>query len=164
MRTRIFLALLSMTLVLCSKVSLEGQVRNKDTIDQMDSKVYSLQNPSLKASPIQVNQTNDSTPGEIIDGIKNAKSWGDLLGWETAIYSFLLTLGGYLTHIIPGLNNINSNTYRVLTFAILAIVGVSMVGLADVWEGIIAYLFSTGLYNIVLKWFIKTPTPIPKEA
>lgn len=98
-------------------------------------------------------------PSDIIEDVKNAKSWTDLLGLEAVIYTFIITLGGWISSFIPGLRSIDSGVYRVLVWAILVIAGSLVIGVGDVWIGAISYFFSTSLYEIVLKWIIKTPKP-----
>lgn len=100
-------------------------------------------------------------PGDIVDGIKGAESWTDLLKQETIIYTFLITLGGWFSAFIPGLNKIDSGVYRVLVWAILVIAGGVTLGFGDVWIGAISYFFSTSLYEVVIKWFAKSPKPTP---
>jgi hypothetical protein len=98
-------------------------------------------------------------PGDIIEDVKNAKSWADLIGIEAAIYTFIITVFGWFSAYFPGLNKINSGTLRVLVWAILVIAGSLVIGIGDVWVGAISYLFSTSLYEVVLKWFIRSPKP-----
>jgi hypothetical protein len=98
-------------------------------------------------------------PGDIIDDIKKVTSWTDLLGLEAVIYTFIITVGGWLSAFIPGLRSIESGTYRVLVWAILVIAGGLVIGWGHVWVGAISYFFSTSLYEIVLKWIVKTPKP-----
>lgn len=98
-------------------------------------------------------------PGDIINEVKDATSWTDLLGVESVIYTFLITVGGWLSSFIPGLRTIESGTYRVLVWAILVIAGGLVIGWGNVWVGAISYFFSTSLYEVVLKFFIKSPKP-----
>jgi hypothetical protein len=98
-------------------------------------------------------------PGDIIDDVKKVTSWTDLLGLEAVIYTFIITVGGWISSFIPGLRSIDSGVYRVLVWAILVIAGSLVIGVGDVWIGAISYFFSTSLYEIVLKWIIKTPKP-----
>jgi hypothetical protein len=112
--------------------------------------------------PAPTQSTKNPDPEQIIKDVKNAKSWQDLLNLENAIYAFLLMIAGYLSYFIPGLRNIPSTTFRVLTFSVLIIAGVTVVGLADVWQGIISYLLSTGMYSIIFKWIF--PNFKPPEA
>ena len=98
-------------------------------------------------------------PTDIIDDVKNVTSWTDLLGIEAVIYTFIITVGGWLSSFIPGLRSIDSGTYRVLVFAILVIAGSLVIGVGNVWVGAISYFFSTSLYEVVLKWIIKSPKP-----
>lgn len=100
-----------------------------------------------------------ANPGDIVDAVKDAQSWEDLLSLETAIYTTIFTLGGYLSAFIPGLKAINSGTWRVLVFAILVIAGSLVLGIGNIWLGAISYFFSTSLYEVVLKWFVKSPKP-----
>lgn len=98
-------------------------------------------------------------PADIIDDVKNVTSWTDLLGLEAVIYTFIITVGGWLSSWIPGLRSIESGVYRVLVFAILVIAGSLVIGVGNVWVGAISYFFSTSLYEVVLKWIVKTPKP-----
>jgi len=98
-------------------------------------------------------------PADIIDDVKEVTSWTDLLGLEAVIYTFIITVGGWLSSWIPGLRSIESGVYRVLVFAILVIAGSLVIGVGNVWVGAISYFFSTSLYEVVLKWFIKSPKP-----
>ena len=98
-------------------------------------------------------------PGDIIDDVKKVTSWTDLLGLEAVIYTFIITVGGWISSFIPGLRSIDSGVYRVLVWAILVIAGSLVIGVGDVWIGAISYFFSTSLYEVVLKWIIKTPKP-----
>ena len=98
-------------------------------------------------------------PGDIINDVKDATSWTDLLGVESVIYTFLITVGGWMSSFIPGLRTIESGTYRVLVWAIMVIAGGLVIGWGNVWVGAISYFFSTSLYEVVLKFFIKSPKP-----
>jgi len=102
-----------------------------------------------------------TNPTDIIEGVKGAESWTDLLGFEAVIYTFLITVGGWLSSFIPGLRSIDSGVYRVLVWAILVIAGGAVIGFGNVWIGAISYFFSTSLYEIVIKWIL--PSPKPKE-
>jgi len=96
-------------------------------------------------------------PVEIIDGVKGATTWADLLGYEAAIYTFLIIVGGWFSAKIPWLNNVENGTFRVLTWAILVISGGAVIGFGNVWAGAIAYFFSTSLYEVILKWIVPSP-------
>ena len=118
-----------------------------------------VQNLSIKKNTgSEVTSTN---PVEIIEDIKHVKSWADLVGMQEAILTFLITLGGYLAYFIPGIKNISNTTYRVLVLAVLIVAGAVVLGFANIWQGVLSYLISTGLYVVVLKWFVKTPKPTP---
>jgi len=103
-------------------------------------------------------------PGDIINDVKKVTSWTDLLGLESVIYAFIITVGGWLSAFIPGLNKIDSGTYRVLVWAILVIAGSLVIGVGNVWVGAISYFFSTSLYEIVLRWILKTPKPSERRT
>lgn len=98
-------------------------------------------------------------PGKIVDDIKNATDWSQLLNLETAVYTFLITVGGYLSAFIPVLRSIDSGVYRILVWAILVIAGSLVIGVGNVWLGAISYFFSTSLYEVVLKLFKPSPKP-----
>jgi hypothetical protein len=104
-------------------------------------------------------QDSFPNPVDIIDDVKKVTSWTDLLGIEAVIYTFLITVGGYLSRFIPVLNKIDSGTYRVFVFAILVIAGSLVIGIGNVWIGAISYFFSTSLYEVVLKWIAPSPKP-----
>jgi hypothetical protein len=110
-----------------------------------------------KTQPIVT--VTQSNPVEIIEDIKNAKDWSDLVNLQTGIYTLLITIGGYLSYLIPGIKEIDNATYRVLTFAVLVIAGGAVLGLGDIWQGAISYLLSTSLYEVILKMIIKSPKP-----
>ena len=98
-------------------------------------------------------------PGTIIDGVKGAESWTELLGYQAVIYTLLFNVGGWLSAFIPGLKRIEDGTYRVLVWAILVIAGGLVIGWGNIWIGAISYFFSTSLYDVILKWIIKSPKP-----
>ena len=102
------------------------------------------------------------SPDNLIDAVKGVQDWSELLSLETAIYTAVFTVGGYLSAFIPGLKNIDSGTWRVLVFAILVIAGSAVLGIGNIWLGAISYFFSTSLYEVVLKWFVKSPKPVEK--
>lgn len=104
-------------------------------------------------------QAQITDPAVIVDGIKQSTSWTDIIGYEAVIYSFLITVGGYISAFIPGLRSIDSGTYRVLVWAILVISGGLVLGFGNVWIGAISYFFSTSLYEVVLKWMKRSPRP-----
>lgn len=115
----------------------------------------------LAVSPTDPTTVTD--PGAIVDGIKEATSWDQLISWQTAVYTFLFTIGGYISAFVPGLRNIDSGVYRVLVWAILVIAGGLVIGWGNIWGGAVAYFFSTSLYEIVLKWFAPSPRPPEKD-
>ncbi len=123
--------------------------------DTADSESTTL---SLKADA-NATTVSPADPIQVIEDIKNATSWQDLLGTETAIYTIIMILGGYLSYWIPGINKIPNTTYRVLTWAILVIAGASVLGFGNVWQGALSYLISTNLYQVILKFIVKTPKP-----
>lgn len=98
-------------------------------------------------------------PVEVIEGIKASESWGDILSWETAIYTLLIILGGYVSAFIPGFRTIEDGTWRVLTFSVMVVGGGLVLGFGNIWMGAFSYFFSTSLYEVVLKWFKKSPKP-----
>jgi magnesium-transporting ATPase (P-type) len=102
---------------------------------------------------------NPPTPMEVIEQVKGVTSWEQLLTLETAIMSVLIIVGGFFTWLVPGLKNIHSNTYRVLTFAILVVAGFVILGFANVWQGAISYLFASGLYQVMIRPVAPTPRP-----
>ena len=104
-------------------------------------------------------QDTITNPADIIDDVKKVTSWTELLGLEAVIYTFIITVGGWLSSFIPGLRSIDSGVYRVLVWAILVIAGSLVIGVGNVWVGAISYFFSTSLYEIILKWIIKSPKP-----
>lgn len=115
----------------------------------------------LALNPIHA-QTTSINPIDIIDDVKKVTDWSELLSLEAAIYTFLITVGGWLSSFIPGLRSIDSGTYRVLVWAIMVITGSLVIGVGDVWVGAISYFFSTSLYEIVIKWI--RPSPKPNEV
>jgi ABC-type uncharacterized transport system permease subunit len=119
---------------------------------------------SLLALNTATAQESIPNPADIINDVKNVTSWADLLGIEAVIYTFIITVGGWLSSFIPGLRSIDSGTYRVLVFAILVICGSLVIGVGNVWVGAISYFFSTSLYEVVLKWIVKSPKPSEIEA
>lgn len=98
-------------------------------------------------------------PTDIINDVKAVTSWTDLLGLEAVIYTFIITVGGWISSFVPGLRSIDSGTYRVLVWAILVIAGSLVIGVGNVWIGAISYFFSTSLYDVILKWIVPTPKP-----
>jgi hypothetical protein len=104
-------------------------------------------------------QITAPSPSETYNAIKGVTSWEQLLTLEGAIMSMLIVLGGYISWLIPGLKAIHSNTYRIATFAILIIAGAIVLGISNVWQGAISYLFATGLYQLLLKPVAPTPKP-----
>jgi hypothetical protein len=110
---------------------------------------------------IQAQDTISTIPDPvgIIDSVTKVTSWTDLLGLEAVIYTFIFTVGGWFSSFIPGLRSIDSGTYRVLVWALLVIAGSLVLGIGNVWLGAISYFFSTSLYEVVLKWIVKTPRP-----
>ncbi len=100
-------------------------------------------------------------PGDVIDEIKEAESWQDLVNLQSVIMSTLILLGGWISAFIPGLKEIDSGVYRVLTWAIMVIAGFALIGGAEVWQGAIAYFFTTSLYEVVIKLFLPSPKPDP---
>ena len=106
-------------------------------------------------------QESIPNPADIVDDVKKVTSWTDLLGLEAVVYTFIITVGGWLSSFIPGLRSIDSGVYRVLVWAILVIAGSLVIGVGNVWVGAISYFFSTSLYEVVLKWL--KPSPKPSE-
>ena len=100
------------------------------------------------------------SPDNLINDIKGVQDWSGLLSLETAIYTAVITVGGYLSAFIPGLRSIDSGVWRVLVFAILVVAGSAVLGIGNIWIGAISYFFSTSLYEVVLKWFIRSPKPV----
>ena len=113
------------------------------------------------ASPKYLIKAQSPGPGDIIDDFKEAETWDDLVTIESAVMTFIIMLGGWLSAFIPGLNAIDKGVYRVLTWAILVVGGASVLGFADVWQGALVYFFSTSLYEVVFKLFAPSPKPDP---
>lgn len=71
------------------------------------------------------------------------------------LYGALIVVGGYFSHLIPGLGKVGNNTYRVLSFGILS--GIAFVSFgANVIGLILTYAVSTNIYQIILKWILPT--------
>ena len=100
-----------------------------------------------------------ANPVTIIEDLKGVKDWQDLLNLETAVYTILITIGGYLSYMIPGLRSIDNNTCRVRTVAVLGSAGADVLGVGNIWQGAVSYLFSTSLYEVILKWIFKSKKP-----
>jgi len=119
--------------------------------------------PYQEELTVNVSNTTDvPNPSDIVDDLKDSKSWTDLLGVESAIFAFLIVLGGWITPFIPWLKNIDSGVYRILTWAILVIAGGVIIGFGNVWQGAIAYFFSTSLYEVIIRLIVKSPKPTPQ--
>lgn len=131
----------------------------KDNIAFLLASLLFLALSLLAINGLQAQDTSIVNPVDIIDDVKKVTSWADLLGLEAVIYTFIITVGGWLSSFIPGLRSIDSGVYRVLVWAILVIAGSLVIGVGNVWVGAISYFFSTSLYEIVLKWIIKSPKP-----
>lgn len=128
------------------------------TISNITAKPYFVKNEIVKPGS-KVPVVNTQNPGEVIDSIKKAKSWQDLVNIETGLMSLLMLLGGYLSWLIPGIKKIPNTTYRVLAVAVLIVAGCFTIGFGEIWQGALAYLFSTSLYEVIFKLFKRTPTP-----
>lgn len=74
------------------------------------------------------------------------------------VYGLVVLFGGYLSKWIPGLNAISSGVFRVLTWAIITGAGALYFG-ADIISVAMTYFMSTSLYEVFLKWIIKSPKP-----
>lgn len=94
-------------------------------------------------------------PGEVLDSIKDAKSWQELFALSDAIYGALILIGGYITPFIPGLNQIPKKVYQVLTLSIILGAVFIMFGSTTFVSGPVIYAIVTSVYEIFLK-------PIPK--
>lgn len=82
-----------------------------------------------------------------------------LIGSIDWLYGALVVIGGYLSAFIPFFKKITNGTYRVLAWAVLVGVGFVMFGFGDVINLAITYAMSTSLYEVILKWFAKSPSP-----
>ena len=97
------------------------------------------------------------TPAEVIVGLKNATDWAEMLTYYDAIIVVLITLGGYVSYLIPGFNWITDTRARVIAFGILCIAAVVLLGFANVWQGILLFFISSGIYSSLLKMVVPTP-------
>jgi len=139
------------------KVPIQGQrLTVLRFYDDYQDQITSTATPVLISADAEI-----PNPGDIVGGIRDSKSWTDLLGVEAMIYTFLITLGGWFSAFIPGLKNIDSGVFRVLTWAVPVIGGGIAIGFGNVWAGAISYFFSTSLYEVVLKWIKPSPKPRP---
>lgn len=75
-------------------------------------------------------------------------------GFET-LYGALVIIGGYLSYLIPGLNKISKNVYRVLAFAILIAIIFVLNGWMTGVQALFTYALSTSIYEVILKLFKK---------
>lgn len=80
---------------------------------------------------------------------------GDFYSGYEALYGALVVIGGYFSHIIPGLNKISSNIYRVLAFAIITGGVFVTFGWMDGISALMTYAISTSFYEVILKFFAK---------
>lgn len=96
---------------------------------------------------------------DFLDALKGVKSYQDLLLLFDPILGLVVLIGGYLSAYIPGLNKITSGTYRVLAFGILAIAIFAVFGFAPAWQGVITFMFTTGLYKYLFKIILPSPKP-----
>lgn len=74
------------------------------------------------------------------------------------LYGAIVVIGGYLSAYIPGIKNIGPGVYRVLVWALLTGLGLYLWG-ASVLSLALTYFIATGLYSVVLKFFLRSPTP-----
>lgn len=101
---------------------------------------------------------------EILDGLKNIESIPQAFIYELAISTLLMNIVGYLSPVIPFFNKIPSTAWRIVAFIVVAVAILINVGVdLNVVTQIVAYFFSTGLYNLVLKLFVKK-TSKPEEG
>lgn len=75
-----------------------------------------------------------------------------IFGSFEALYGAVIMIGGYFTHLIPGIDKIPDTTARVITFAILAGVAFVLFG-ANAIGVVVTYAGVHGIYAIVIKWF-----------
>lgn len=74
------------------------------------------------------------------------------------VYALLILLSGYLGVYVPGIKKL-SPFFRVLAFALAAGVGFYIFGVSFA-KIATTYLFSSGLYLIILRNFAKSPPAI----
>lgn len=82
-----------------------------------------------------------------------------LFGNIEALYGVLVIVGGYLSAFIPGLKKIDDGAIRVFTWALITGIGFALFSGTEVLNLSITYAVSTSLYEIILRWFRKSPAP-----
>lgn len=172
--------LFSLMLTLCFVTQISAAPPDCDTYHIADGKLHipdyvlagaELRSDGITSDAVDVPDLYESDerypviqaqgPADVIDDIKEAESWQDLVNLQNAIMSAIILIGGWLSALIPGLRNIDSGVYRVLTWAIMVIAGFAFIGGAEIWQGAIAYFFTTSLYEVVIKLFAPSPKPDP---
>lgn len=104
-------------------------------------------------------------PIDIIDQVKGAVTWDELLSKETAITSGLILIAGYLSPFVPFIRKIPQGAFRVGAFAIIIIVALVKGFAIGSWAGgAIAYFFSTSLYELVFKWIFPSKKTLEVAA
>lgn len=81
-----------------------------------------------------------------------------LFGGMEMLYGALVVIGGYISAFIPGINKIDNSIFRVLAWAILTGLGFFLFG-GKVLSLALTYAASTSIYEIILKWIIRSPKP-----
>lgn len=135
-------------LCLVLNVQAKSEVEASGPPDIATESDLTVNSGDIKISPVD--------PADVIDQVKSAKDFGELIGLDGAIMMALMVIFGYLSKFIPFFNQIDSTTYRVATIAIVIIVGFVMFG-SSIWSGVISYVFSTSAYELIFKLFKKTP-------
>ena len=108
----------------------------------------------------QIDTTANLSIGEILDGLKNIESVPQAFVYELAISTVLMNVAGYLSPIIPGIKNIPNAAWRVLAFIIVVVSIIAVIGVdINVVTQVVAYFFSSKLYDLVFTLFKKTSKP-----
>jgi hypothetical protein len=87
-----------------------------------------------------------------------------LVNWTDLVYAALVTFGGYLGQLIPGINKISNKAFQVVAIGLVLAAIFIILGWSNAIGLVLAYLSATNFYELVLKGVFGKKSPSSAES
>lgn len=157
-KSMFFILLMSLVTIAPAQVPTDINIDTTETV-----KIDSIQGDTVNLEQT-VNDIKESVEELTKNFPKEVNSKHQLDGLVSFLFGLLVLLGGYLSHLIPGLKSINDNAYRVFALGLGLVLSFTLfkgdLSLMDAINYFIGYGGAAALYSLIFKRVKKTPKPV----
>ena len=91
------------------------------------------------------------SPGDVIDGIKNANTWTEVLGLYDLISMALILILTQISKFVPGVNKITGPWRALIVTIIIVLIGAIKFGAASLGTPVVIWAIVTLVYDKLLR-------------